>query len=171
MRLSDGVEGTVHCCVLLSAVPEGECLSGARLAEFHGVPGPYLTKHLQALTRAGVLVSVPGPNGGYRLARPADDVTVLDVVEAIDGGEAAFRCTEIPRRGPTALPDSAYRRRCGIDAVMLQADEAWRRELRSRSIGDVVRSLGQMVPQAAAEKTMAWLGPPRAPGRAAARAR
>src|SRR4051812_50225089 len=66
MRLSEGVEWTVHCCVLLSAVPEGECLPGARLAEFHGVPGPYLTKHLQALTRAGVLASVPGPNGGDR---------------------------------------------------------------------------------------------------------
>ena len=158
MRLSEGVEWGLHSATLLAFLPPGVAMPAAKLAEYHGVPETYLAKHLQALSRAGVVESVHGPRGGYRLARPADDITVLDVVEAIDGEEAAFRCTEIRRRGPTALPDSAYRGRCGIDAVMLQADAAWRRELRTRSIGEVVRSLAQTVPAAAAEKGMAWLG-------------
>jgi Rrf2 family protein len=122
------------------------------------VPEAYLAKHLQALSRAGVVESVPGPRGGYRLARPADEISVLDVVEAIDGGEAAFRCTEIRRRGPAAMPDSAYRRPCGIDAVMLRADRAWRTELAAHSVGDVVRSLAAAVSPAAAEKAASWLG-------------
>ncbi len=158
MRLSEGVEWGLHSATLLALLPPGVAMPAAKLAEYHGVPEAYLAKHLQALSRAGVVESVPGPRGGYRLARPADDISVLDVVEAIDGEEAAFRCTEIRRRGPTALPDSAYRRRCGIDTVMLQADRAWRAELRQQSIGDVVRSLAATVPPEAAEKGAAWLG-------------
>src|SRR5258706_13778650 len=108
MRRSDGVEWCVHCATILGALPDGVALSAARLAEYHGVPAPYLAKHLQALTRAGVFVAVPGPRGGYRLSRPAAEVTLLDVVEAIDGRQPAFRCTEIRRRGPSAVGPSEY---------------------------------------------------------------
>src|SRR5262249_22764201 len=128
-----------------------------RLAESQGVSEPYLAKHLQALSRAGVVESVSGPRGGYRLARPADDITVLDVVEAVDGDEPAFRCTEIRRRGPAPLPDRAYRRRCGIDSVMLGADQAWRRELPPQAVGDIGPALAATVRRAAAEKGAAWL--------------
>ena len=57
---------------------------------------------------AGVLRTVKGARGGYRLARPPAEITVLDVVEAIDGDESAFRCTEIRRRGPLAMPAREY---------------------------------------------------------------
>src|SRR3954471_14695550 len=114
MRLSDGVEWTVHCCVLLSAVPAGECLPAARLAEFHGVPGPYLTKHLQALTRAGVLVSVPGPNGGHHLARPPGENSVLEAGRGTDGPAPAFTAHESRRGGRAGgLPARDYPKPCG----------------------------------------------------------
>src|SRR4051812_41828323 len=123
--MSEGVEWTVHCCTLLAMIPEGECMAGARLAEYHAVPAPYLAKHLQALTRAGLLESVPGPRGGYRLARPAGEITMLDVVQAIDGQVSPFTCTEIRRRGPAGgLPAAAYPRPCGIHSVMVRADDA-----------------------------------------------
>ena len=109
MKLSDGVEWGVHACVLLAVLPPDAALPAARLAEYHGVPSAYLAKHLQALARAEVLETVKGPRGGYRLARPAAEITVLDVVEAIDGDEPAFRCTEIRRRGPSAVPAREYR--------------------------------------------------------------
>ena len=158
MRLSEGVEWGLHCAALLAFLPPGVAMPASKLAEYHGVPEAYLAKHLQALSRAGVVESLPGPRGGYRLARPPDQLTVLDVVEAIDGGDAAFRCSEIRRRGPAALPDSAYRRPCGINAVMLRADAAWRAELRKQSIGDLVRALAATVPPEAAELGMTWLG-------------
>ena len=47
-----------------------------RIAEFHGVGAPYLSKHLQTLARAGILESVAGARGGYRLARPAAEIRV-----------------------------------------------------------------------------------------------
>ena len=126
MKLSDGVEWGVHVTTLLAVLPPERALPAAKLAEYHGVPAAYLAKHLQALSRGGILESVQGPRGGYRLARPASAITVLDVVEAIDGAEPAFRCTEIRRRGPTAQPASAYRLACGIHRAMDEADAAWR---------------------------------------------
>jgi Rrf2 family protein len=116
MKLSEGVEWALHCCTVLALVPEGRALPASRLAEFHGVPTAYLAKHLQALSRAGVIESVPGQRGGYRLARPADEITLYDVVSAVEGSAPAFRCTEIRQRGPAGLEPSAYPLPCAIHA-------------------------------------------------------
>jgi Rrf2 family protein len=157
MRLSDGVEWGVHACTILAVLPPDGALPAAKLAEYHGVPSAYMAKHLQALARAGLLETVKGPRGGYRLARPAAAITILDVVEAIDGDEPAFRCTEIRRRGPTALPARDYPRPCGIQRVFVQADEAWRAELRATTIADLVLGVLHEAPPLALEKGARWL--------------
>jgi Rrf2 family protein len=156
VKLSDGVEWGLHCCTLLALLPDGTALPAARLAEFHGVPAAYLAKHLQALSRAGIVETAPGPRGGYRLARPPAGITLLDVVEAIEGRAPAFRCTEIRQRGPASLPAREYRVACTITASMHRAEEAWRRELRSETIGDLVLSLATNVHPRAATKAAAW---------------
>jgi Rrf2 family protein len=69
-----------------------------RIAEAEGLPAPFLGKALEPLVSAGVLQSARGPNGGYRLARPARPITLLDVVEAVDGPI----CGEAPRVGNEA---------------------------------------------------------------------
>lgn len=155
--MSDGVEWAIHCATVLGALPEGTAMSGARLAEFHGVPAPYLAKHLQALTRAGVFVAVPGPKGGYRLGRPAAEMTVLDIVEAIEGTTPAFRCTEIRKRGPAAVAPSEYKPRCGIHVAMVRADAAWRESLRATTIADLFAEVVADAPPAAFAKGVEWL--------------
>jgi Rrf2 family protein len=157
MRMSDGVEWGMHCATVLGALPEGAALSAAQLAEYHGVPAPYFAKHLQALTRAGVFVAVSGPKGGYRLARPAAEVTVLDVVEAIDGSQPAFRCTEIRRRGPAAVDPAEYRIPCGIHRAMLRAESAWRDELRKTTIAELLMGVMAEAPPEALAKGAVWL--------------
>jgi Rrf2 family protein len=156
MQLSDGVEWGLHCATLLSFLPDGHALPAARLAEYHGVPGAYLAKHLQSLSRAGVVESVPGARGGYRLARPPTEISMLDVVEALDGHDSAFRCTEIRRRGPTAVPAREYRAPCAIHAVMDRADAAWRAELAAVTIADIVTMLGKSAPSGAVKKGSRW---------------
>jgi Rrf2 family protein len=156
VRLSEGVEWGLHCAVLVALLPPDRALPAERLAEYHGVPTPYLAKHLQALSRAGILDAVPGQRGGYRLARPAAEVSVLDVVEAIDGTEPAFRCTEIRRRGPTRVATREYRVPCSIHAVMARAEDAWRAELRATSIMDLVGMVGATAPPAALTKGIGW---------------
>ncbi len=135
--MSAGVEWGLHCAVLLSVLKPISTLTGRALAQFYGVSESYLLKHMQALTKAGICESVTGPTGGFRLGRQASEITILDIVEAIEGTEPAFRCDEIRQRGPTALASSTYTVRCGIHSVMLEAEEAWRQALRARTVADL----------------------------------
>ena len=151
------MEWALHCCTVLAVVPPGQALPAAKLAEFHGVPAAYLAKHLQALSRAGLVEAVPGKRGGYRLARPAKDVSLLDVVDAVEGSEPVFRCTEIRQRGPASLPASEYRTACTITAAMRRAEAAYRAELRSRSVHDLVAELAQVLDPRSVEKAMTWM--------------
>jgi Rrf2 family protein len=125
---------------VLARAPHGGPITARRLAEYHGVPAPYLAKHLQALVRSGLVESVSGPRGGFRLARDPSAVTLLDVVEAVDGTEPAFRCTEIRQRGPLDAGPEAYRHRCGIASAFDAAEQAWRASLATITITALVES-------------------------------
>lgn len=126
MKLSEGVEAAVHSAIVLADLPEGATLPGQALAEYHGLSGSYLLKHLKDLVAARILDSIPGPAGGYRLARRIEDISLLDIVLAIEGPRPAFRCAEIRQKGPGALEPAAYRLPCGINAAMLKAERAYR---------------------------------------------
>lgn len=157
MKLSDGVEWALHCCTVLALVPPDRALPAAKLAEFHGVPAAYLAKHLQALARAGIVESLPGARGGYRLSRPATEVTLLDVVLAVEGTTPAFRCTEIRQRGPASLPAREYRLPCTITRAMQRAEQAWRESLRSETVADLLVALSADVNPRAAMKAATWM--------------
>jgi Rrf2 family protein len=157
MKMNEGVEWAAHCAVLLAALPEGSTLPAARLAEYHDIPGPYLAKAMQALTHAGIVNATTGRFGGYRLARPPSEISMLDIVQAIDGTDPLFRCTEIRRRGPTKVARRLYGPQCGIAAVMGRAEAAWQEELRRTSVADIARHVVADAPPAALAKGMAWL--------------
>ena len=135
MKLSAGVEWAVHCCVVLSQAEEP--VPASRLADYHGVSRTYLAKHLQQLSRAGLVTSTEGRVGGYALTRPAAEISVLDVVLAIEGDEPAFRCTEIRRNGPFPATEQQCRRPCGIARAMYAAEDAWRASLATVTIADL----------------------------------
>ena len=137
MKLSDGVEQAIHSVTVLSRLQPNGVLSAAALAEFHGVSTSYLLKHLQALSGAGLLTALPGPTGGYRLAREPARISLLDIVLAIEGHAPAFRCAEIRQRGPNPLPGKPTAP-CQINAAMLRAERAYRAELAKVSIADVL---------------------------------
>lgn len=155
--MSEGVEWVLHCCTVLATLPAEDTLPAAKLAELHDVAPAYLAKHLQATTAAGITESVPGPRGGYRLARPPGEITLLDIVLAVDGGASAFRCTEIRQQGPVAGPPSSYRRPCGIALAMRRAEDAWRRELAGTTIGDLVLELLSTVPPSLLKAGAEWV--------------
>ena len=155
--MSAGVEWALHCTVLLAVLKPTSTLPGRALAEFHGVSESYLLKHMQALTKAGICESVPGPTGGYRLARKPREITVLDIVQAIEGSEPAFRCDEIRQRGPTALDSSTYTVQCGIHSVMLDAESAWRQALRSRTLADLTPLSVQTMDKQRVDLATSWI--------------
>ena len=141
MKLGDGVEQAIHCAALLAGLPEGGLLSAAALADFHGVSTSYLLKHMQALSKARLVETVSGPRGGYRLARAPDEITLLDIVLAVEGPEPAFRCKEIRQNGPDPLPQERFKAACGINAAMLRAEQAYRRELRHVTLAALLEGL------------------------------
>jgi Rrf2 family protein len=126
---------------VLSGLSEGGVLSAAALAEFHGVSTSYLLKHLQALSGAGILETVPGPRGGYRLAKKPEDISLLDIVLAVEGPAPAFRCSEIRQRGPNPLPQRYFTKPCQVSAAMMRAERAYRAELAATSIADILAEL------------------------------
>ncbi|MCZ7468472.1 Rrf2 family transcriptional regulator [Agrobacterium sp. O3.4] len=141
MKLGDGVEQAIHSVGMLAGLSEGGVLSAAALAEFHGVSTSYLLKHLQSLSNAGIVATVPGPKGGYRLARATDKITLLDIVLAVEGPQPAFRCAELRQRGPNPLPGRYFTKPCGINAAMLKAEKVYRAELAKTSIADILGDL------------------------------
>jgi len=90
-------EYALRAAVFLASSPS-EPSTSQRIAEATRVPAGYLSKVLQAMVRAGVVVSQRGPAGGFMLARTPEDVTVLEVVEAVGpverAGAESERCTE-----------------------------------------------------------------------------
>ena len=158
MKLSAGVEWAIHCCVVLSQAQQP--VPAARLADLHGVSRTYLAKHLQALARAGIVRPVEGRDGGYELTRPPAEVTVLEVVEAVDGPEPAFRCTEIRQRGPLAAPPKDCQRPCAVARAMAAAEAAWRSALAGVSIADLAADVETDTGGAAFPRLRAWLHSP-----------
>ncbi|MFI1097664.1 RrF2 family transcriptional regulator [Streptomyces sp. NPDC020917] len=161
MKLSGGVEWALHCCVVLTTTAEP--VPAVRLAELHDVSGSYLAKQLQALSRAGLVTSVQGKAGGYVLTRPPEQITVLDVVTAVDGAQPAFVCTEIRQRGPLAAAPEACTRPCAITRAMAAADAAWRAALRDVSVADLARGVDEDYGPTALTGIRDWLGADPAP--------
>lgn len=135
--MSDGVEWAIHLCGVLAAAPPGRGVPRAKLAEFHDLPPAYLAKHLQALSRAGIVTAERGVKGGYRLGRAPSKISLLDIVLGIGGAQPAFRCTEIRQRGPCAAPPSACRKACPIARAFLGAEAAWREALAGVTLAEI----------------------------------
>ena len=146
MKLPESTEWVLHAATVLAQLDPGQAASAGQLAAHYDLPAAYLAKQLQALVRAGVLSAVTGPRGGFRLARPADQITMLQVVEAVDGGSPFYTCNEIRQRGRAAAPPERCRETCGIAARMADAEAAWRESLRAVTIADVVATLPDGVP-------------------------
>ncbi|MFW6456717.1 MAG: RrF2 family transcriptional regulator [Planctomycetota bacterium] len=67
-----------------------------KLSRVQSIPERYLSKLVQELRRAGFIRSVRGAHGGYMLAKPADEVCLLDIVRCLDGSVAPTECVESP---------------------------------------------------------------------------
>jgi Rrf2 family protein len=91
LMISRTVEYALRAVVALGSNPEGPRTT-QQIAQQTRVPSGYLSKVLQALGRAGLVEAQRGLYGGFVLARPLDELTILDVINAIDPLERIERC-------------------------------------------------------------------------------
>ena len=101
----------------------------AELADSRGMPLQFLEQVFASLRRAGVVRSRRGAAGGYSLARPAGEISVLDVVAALDGVPSPAECTQ----GLCDRIDA-----CGASSVWIEAQAALEQVLGGTSIGDLL---------------------------------
>jgi Rrf2 family protein len=86
VRISAKVDYAMRALVELAAADDrGRPVTAERLADAQGIPQKFLQNILLELRRAGIVASQRGPDGGHALARPADRITVADVIRAVDG--------------------------------------------------------------------------------------
>ena len=108
---------------------EDHPIASHRIADERKIPERFLLKVLKPLVSAQILMSIKGPNGGYRLAKSAYDITMLDVVEAVDG----------PIRGTAPLnprdPDHGLHRK--LDQVCSQIADQMRKQLGRVRVSDL----------------------------------
>ncbi len=157
MKISKGVEWAAHACTLLAILPEGWSLSAEALAEYHDVPPAYMAKQMQALSRAEIIISQRGAVGGYRLAKSPGEVSLWDIMEAIEGRGSAFRCTEIRQNGPCGAKASDCKNLCGIASAFLTAEKAFRRVLSKITLIDSINDAAQQSNPEKAAKIVDWL--------------
>lgn len=90
MRISAKSDYAVRAALELAAA-ESPPVKGERLAEAQSIPLKFLENILGDLRQAGLVVSQRGPEGGYRLERPASEISVADIIRAVDGPLASVR--------------------------------------------------------------------------------
>ncbi|MGO4308203.1 MULTISPECIES: RrF2 family transcriptional regulator [unclassified Cupriavidus] len=160
-HISTGVEYGLHCLLYLTrsqaAVEEA---SVRDLAELQGIPTDFLAKLFTKLAKAELVVATEGIKGGFKLARPADRITVHDVVVAIDGDKPLFDCREI--RGRCAVfdhgtPTWATRGVCSIHSVMQIAEKAMRAELKQHTLADLAQRTIDKAPASYGPHVIQWL--------------
>lgn len=170
-HLTVSVEYGIHC--LLWLVDAEAPLSSRDLAELQGISPGFLAKIFPKLEKAGLVTASEGVRGGYRLARPAKDISFLEIVDAIEGEKPLFDCQQI--RGRCAVfkgkpPAWSTNGVCAVHAVMLQAEKAMHETLARQSLADVHSALGRKAPPGFVGQIQNWMSDrldTRRPGRTA----
>ena len=114
MRITAKADYAVRAAVELAAAEKtGKPVKGETLAKLQGIPQNFLENILTELRRAGIIRTRRGTDGGYQLARPAAEITVADVLRAVEGPLATvqgIRPSEL-KYGKAARPNASPR--CG----------------------------------------------------------
>lgn len=122
MRLTRAGEYAVRCTLYLSAGNDDRIIPRKEISREMDIPGQFLTKIAQQLARAGILEIVQGTKGGYRLLVSPENLSLLDVIEAIEGELFLNDCI--------LRPESCFRSpACGVHRVWEKARDQLRKTL------------------------------------------
>ena len=154
-----GTEYALHCLLFLADGETTHSPSSRDLAEFQGISASYVAKIFTSLERAGIVLSTVGAKGGFQLSRPASRISVLQVVDAVEGRKPVFQCRNI--RVNCALfgeraPAWAGSGLCAIHQVMVDAEEKMRAELDRVSIADLRDRVAEKAPANFSLKVIDW---------------
>ncbi len=116
LQLTRGGEYGIRAMTYLAARPFGQVAALNEIGREQDVPVSFLAKILQSLVHAGLVTSQRGAHGGFALARPADEISVREVVEAVDGPISLNGCVLWPE-------DCTRSAGCRMHEVWVEAQE------------------------------------------------
>lgn len=157
MKINKGVEWAAHACSLLEPLWPNKGLPLAALANFHELPEPYMAKQMQALSKAGIVRGGRGRNGFYILARDPKEITLLDILLAVDGDKPMFSCSEIRQNGPCGAAREDCRSMCGIARHFAEAEKQYRESLSSIDLATLNSQVVETLNPQNLQKTADWL--------------
>jgi Rrf2 family protein len=131
MRLTRASSYALHALAFMAAQKEKTPVASHLIAQARGIPERFLLKVLKPLVSARVLHSVKGPNGGYRLAKSANDISMLDVIEAVDG----------PIRGVSPLTETSGDGNLNkrLEAICNQTADQLRKQLQKVRLSELAK--------------------------------
>lgn len=152
LRLSKKSDYALMAVTHLATRADGGAASAREISESYAIPLELLAKILQRLVRARLLVSVQGTRGGYRLGKPATQITVADVIQAVDGPVTVTACS----------PDDHA---CGQFTTCSIRDPLWRIKnrilemLTTVSVWELAADVAQPAPPAPKVSRMVFVSP------------
>ena len=150
MRVSAKVDYAVRAAVALAQAEGDATVKGERIATSQGIPLKFLENILGDMRRAGLVASQRGAVGGYRLAVSADDITVADIVRAVEG----------PLGDVRGMPPEGVSYQGGAEAlqqVWLAARASLREVMETVTVGDIATGTLPRIVTQLLEEPEAWV--------------
>ena len=136
MQFSVSIEYAIHGLIYLARTGGEKAVLLADIASAVKVPKEYLRKIFQMLTRARLVAGRRGAGGGYRLALPAHELTLRQVVEAVEGSLPLYGCLHMRRHCELALS-------CPVQKAFDEARQKMAETLQGTTIADLTREIVQ----------------------------
>ncbi|ANU22274.1 Rrf2 family transcriptional regulator [Planococcus donghaensis] len=131
MHMKPGVEQSVYAVLLLNMLPEKAVLPGEAISQQLGTSPTYFQKLLRKLVSAGLITSVPGVKGGFKLKKKPEDISVFDIYVAIEGQQSLYSSSGV--LGDLLELDEPERC-CLLTDLMVEAEDAWRSRMELETI-------------------------------------
>ncbi|WP_178023322.1 Rrf2 family transcriptional regulator [uncultured Paenibacillus sp.] len=148
MQYSKSTDYALHALIHLAGSERRQNVGIKSLSATLGVSESYLSKIMSKLRQDGIVRAVPGVNGGYELARPANQITFLEVIQVIEGRQHLFECSNMESHqhrmfaeedhGHGSSRQNSNRNACLVKQVMDGAERQLNQYLREHTIQSVV---------------------------------
>ena len=138
-RISRRLDYGLQLMIALAQEPDNHPQSTASLAEKLEMPLPFLHQIAHTLMQAGLIKASPGPRGGLRLSRPAENITALHITESLEGPITLNPCNDLEEEGP-------HQDKCTTDSLWSEIQERIVHQLESVRLDVLVNQAGTNMP-------------------------
>jgi Rrf2 family protein len=152
--MKPGVEQSVYAILLLNMLPDKAVLPGEAISQQLGTSPTYFQKLLRKLVSAGLITSVPGVKGGFKLNKKPENISVFDIYEAIEGQQALYSPSGVLG---DLLELEEPERCCLLTDLMLDAENAWRLRMEQETIALLSEKMNEQRFQEKTRKLNEWL--------------